>query len=197
MIKKYNQFVKGINEEFEMGEGQPAPVTRPAEPTTTPDTPTRPRPTRPGITPTEVPSEEDAPLAYGYGDSNDLPEEEGGEYQGQMLLNQLANELGTEVDDDGSINYEGKKINFYSETEKFHVDNKKFSTVEEVVNYLGGSNEDTENAHSKVLSKTHEHDEEPSFDETEGDLARRDLEDEMGAYESKSYRHTRLKKFGK
>jgi len=191
MIKKYNQFVKGINEEFEMGEGQPAPVTRPAEPTTTPDTPTRPRPTRPGITPTEVPSEEDAPLAYGYGDSNDLPEEEGGEYQGQMLLNQLANELGTEVDADGSINYEGKKINFYSETEKFHVDNKKFSTAEEVVNYLGGSNEDTENAH------THEHDEEPSFDETEGDLARRDMEDEMGAYESKSYRHTRLKKFGK
>lgn len=191
MIKKYNQFVKGINEEFEMGEGQPAPVTRPAEPTTTPDTPTRPRPTRPGITPTEVPSEEDAPLAYGYGDSNDLPEEEGGEYQGQMLLNQLANELGTEVDADGSINYEGKKINFYSETEKFHVDNKKFSTSEEVVNYLGGSNEAPENAH------THEHEEEPSFDETEGDLARRDLEDEMGAYESKSYRHTRLKKFGK
>jgi hypothetical protein len=191
MIKKYNQFVKGINEEFEMGEGQPAPVTRPAEPTTTPDTPTRPRPTRPGITPTEVPSEEDAPLAYGYGDSNDLPEEEGGEYQGQMLLNQLASELGTEVDTDGSINYEGKKINFYSETEKFHVDNKKFSTAEEVVNYLGGSNEAPENPH------THEHEEEPSFDETEGDLARRDLEDEMGAYESKSYRHTRLKKFGK
>ena len=191
MIKRYNQFVKGINEEFEMGEGQPAPVTRPSEPTTTPDTPTRPRPTRPGITPTEVPSEEDAPLAYGYGDSNDLPEEEGGEYQGQMLLNQLANELGTEVDADGSINYEGKKINFYSETEKFHVDNKKFSTAEEVVNYLGGSNEAPENSH------THEHEEEPSFDETEGDLARRDLEDEMGAYESKSYRHTRLKKFGK
>jgi hypothetical protein len=103
----------------------------------------------------------------------------------------LANELGTEVDTDGSINYEGKKINFYWETEKFHVDNKKFSTAEEVVNYLGGSNEAPENPH------THEHEEEPSFDETEGDLARRDLEDEMGAYESKSYRHTRLKKFGK
>jgi hypothetical protein len=185
MIKKYNQFVKGINEEFEMGEGQPAPITKPAEPTTTPDTPTRPRPTRPGITPTEVPSEEDAPLAYGYGEGNDLPEEEGGEYQGQMLLNQLANELGTEVDADGSVNYEGKKINFYSETEKFHVDGKKFSTVEEVVDYLG-SNESPEL-----------HDEEPSFDETEGDLANRDLEDEMGKFESKSYRHTRLKKFGK
>ena len=63
MIKRYNQFVKGINEEFEMGDGQPAPITRPSEPTTTPDI--RPRPTRPGITPTEVPSEEDAPLASG------------------------------------------------------------------------------------------------------------------------------------
>jgi hypothetical protein len=192
MIKKYNQFVKGINEEFEMGEGQPVPVTRPAEPTTTPDTPTRPRPTRPGITPTEVPSEEDAPLAYGYGEGNDLPEEEGGEYQGQMLLNQLANELGTEVAEDGSVNYEGKKINFYSETEKFHVDGKKFSTVEEVVDYLGGSNESPEHVHDDEVLE-----EEPSFDETEGDLARRDLEDEMGAFESKSYRHTRLKKFGK
>jgi len=189
MIKKYNQFVKGINEEFEMGEGQPAPITKPAEPTTTPDTPTRPRPTRPGITPTEVPSEEDAPLAYGHG--SELPEEEGGEYQGQMLLNQLASELGTEVDEDGSVNYEGKKINFYSETEKFHVDNKKFSTVEEVVDYLGGSNETPEHVHDDVLE------DEPSFEETEGDLARRDLEDEMGAFESKSYRHTRLKKFGK
>jgi hypothetical protein len=149
MIKRYNQFVKGINEEFEMGDGQPAPVTRPSEPTTTPDI--RPRPTRPGITPTEVPSEEDAPLAYGHIDElpeeedaplahiDELPEEEGGEYQGQMLLNQLANELGTEVDSDSSINYEGKKINFYSETEKFHVDNKKFSTVEEVVDYLNKS----------------------------------------------------------
>lgn len=192
MIKKYNQFVKGINEEFEMGEGQPAPITKPAEPTTTPDTPTRPRPTRPGITPTEVPSEEDAPLAYGYGEGNDLPEEEGGEYQGQYLLNQLANELGTEVEADGSINYEGKKINFYSETEKFHVDNKKFSTAEEVIDYLGGSNEAPEHVHDDEVLE-----EEPSFEETEGDLARRDLEDEMGAFESKSYRHTRLKKFGK
>jgi hypothetical protein len=121
----------------------------------------------------------------------ELPEEEGGEYQGQILLNQLANELGTEVEADGSINYEGKKINFFSETEKFHVDNKKFSTAEEVVAYLGSSNEAPEHTH------THEHEEEPSFDETEGDLARRDLEDEIGAFESKSYRHTRLKKFGK
>jgi len=53
-IKKYQRFV----EEFVMDT-----ETKPSTPITTPDTPTRPRPTRPGITPTEVPSEEDAPLA--------------------------------------------------------------------------------------------------------------------------------------
>ena len=97
MIKRYNEFVNGkVNEDFETID----PMIE--EP----------------ITDTESEVEE-APVA-------ELPEEEGGEYQGQMLLNQLANELGTEVGEDGSINYEGKKINFFSETEKFHVDNKKF-----------------------------------------------------------------------
>jgi hypothetical protein len=169
MIKRYNEFVTGkVNEEFDMDsmDAMEAPIVE--EP----------------IADTESEVEE-APVA------DELPEEEGGEYQGQILLNQLANELGTEVEADGSINYEGKKINFFSETEKFHVDNKKFSTAEEVVAYLGSSNEAPEHTH------THEHEEEPSFDETEGDLARRDLEDEIGAFESKSYRHTRLKKFGK
>ncbi len=54
-IKKYSRFV----EEFVMTgtETKPAPTTTPA-PTTVP----RPR-TRPGIAPTETPSEEDAPLA--------------------------------------------------------------------------------------------------------------------------------------
>lgn len=61
--------------------------------------------------------------------------EEEGQYEGTKKLNQLASELGTEVVDN-TINYEGKKINFYSETEKFHVDNKKFKTIEEVLNYL-------------------------------------------------------------
>jgi hypothetical protein len=160
MIKRYNEFVTGkVNEEFDM-DSMEAPIVE--EP----------------IADTESEVEE-APA--------ELPEEEGGEYQGQILLNQLANELGTEVEVDGSINYEGKKINFYSETEKFHVDNKKFSTVEEVVNYLGGSNESPEHTHTHE----HEEEEEPSFDETEGDLARRDLEDEIGAFESKSYKHTR------
>ena len=164
MIKRYNEFVTGkVNEEFDM-DSMEAPIVE--EP----------------IADTESEVEEDP---------SELPEEEGGEYQGQILLNQLANELGTEVDADGSINYEGKKINFFSETEKFHVDNKKFSTAEEVVAYLGSSNELPEHTH------THEHEEEPSFDETEGDLARRYLEDEIGAFESQSYRQTRQKKIGK
>lgn len=159
MIKRYNQFVQGkVNEHFTGLDSHPDLESQ--------------------LEPTEIETSEveEAPVA-------ELPEEEGGEYQGQMLLNQLANELGTEVDEDGSINYEGKKINFYSETEKFHVDNKKFSTAEEVVNYIGGSNESPEH--------THTHEEEPSFDETEGGLAHRDLEDEMGAFESKSYKSTR------
>ena len=162
MIKRYNQFVQGkVNEEFDM-DAMEAPIVDMPEAEEVPVS--------------ELPEVEEGP-------ETELPEEEGGEYQGQILLNQLANELGTEVDADGSINYEGKKINFFSETEKFHVDNKKFSTAEEVVNYLGGSNESPEH--------THTHEEEPSFDETEGDLARRDLEDEIGAFESKSYKHTR------
>jgi len=68
--------------------------------------------------------------------------EEEGQYEGTKKLNQLASELGTEVVDN-AINYEGKKINFYSETEKFHVDNKKFKTIEEVLNYLNISKETT------------------------------------------------------
>jgi hypothetical protein len=184
MIKRYNQFVQGrTNEEFEMGEGQPSPSTAPAEPTTVPDTPTRPRPTRPGPTPTEIPSEQDAPLAYGYND--ELPEEEGGEYQGQYLMNQLATELGVEVDSDGSINYEGNKINFYSETEKFHVGNKKFAKVEEVIDYLNSSKGES----SEEVEMSNEIESDLDSNEIE------ELENNEEKFESKSYKHTRLKKF--
>ena len=62
--------------------------------------------------------------------------EEEGEYIGTKQLKALSKALGVEVVDN-SINYEGKKINFYSETEKFHIDNKKFKTVDEVLDYLG------------------------------------------------------------
>jgi len=190
MIKRYNQFVKGVNEEFEMGEGQPSPITRPA-PTTTPDTPTRPRPTRPGITPTEIPSEEDAPLAYGQG--SDLPEEEGGEYMGQKMMADLASELDTEIGSDGSINYNGKKVNFYSETEMFHVDKKKFKTADEVINYLEGSapdNKSMEEENDDMLARQ-EHS--PSKEDMDELMAAHDDDDfieEEEEFESKSYKRT-------
>ncbi len=135
MIKKYGQFIKGktTNEEFHMGAEpeqapDPTPTTTPTTPR--PENPPRPRPERPGIMPTHTPSEEDAPMAM-----TDLPEEEEGDYKGQTLMAELANKLGVKVEN-GAINYNGKKINFYSETEKFHVDKKKFETSDEVIQYL-------------------------------------------------------------
>ena len=55
LIKKFDSFLS----EKLVAAAEPAPVTTPT-PTTTPTTP---KPSRPGITPTEVPSEEDSPLA--------------------------------------------------------------------------------------------------------------------------------------
>ena len=90
-------------------------------------------------------------------------EEEGGDiYSAKM--NQLAQVLGTEVTDKNTIEYDDKQIIFPSETEMFHVDNKKFKTVEEVANYLEVS--------AKVENEV----------------------EEMELQESKSYRAKRLKK---
>ena len=185
MIKRYNQFVKGkVNEDFTMVDPETKPVTAP--PTTTPDT----RPSRPGVVPTTIPSEEDAPLArYEEG------EEEGGEYIGKKMMNDLSRELGTDIDDDGSINYNGKKVNFYSETEKFHVDKKKFDTVEDVLNYLEGSNEEPKMTPEEENEMTGEIEGERKvgLDDIDED----EFEDGDIAFESKSYRKTRLKKFKK
>jgi hypothetical protein len=64
-------------------------------------------------------------------------EEEGDIYSAKM--NQLAQMLGTEVTDTNTIEYDGKQVIFPSETEMYHVDNKKFKTAEEVANYLDSS----------------------------------------------------------
>ena len=92
MIKRYNQFVSGkVNEEFDMDVDMEneAPIV-------------------------EEPIADNETSEVGEAPEAELPEEEGGEYQGQILMNQLANELGTEISEDGSINHEGKKINFFS-----------------------------------------------------------------------------------
>ena len=70
-------------------------------------------------------------------------EEESGEYRGTVMMNQLAEMLGSEVINN-EIKYDGKEINYYSETDKFHVDGEKFETPEEVMNYLNGRNDTTE-----------------------------------------------------
>jgi hypothetical protein len=73
----------------------------------------------------------------------DMSEEEE-EYIGTKLLQDLADELGTEVVNN-KVEFEGKVINFYSETEKFHIGNKKFSTVKEVVDFLKGDHSEMQN----------------------------------------------------
>ena len=175
MIKRYNQFVQGkVNEHFTGLDSHPDLESQLDEPTE--------------IETSEV---EETPVV-------ELPEEEGGEYQGQMLLNQLANELGTEVDEDGSINYEGTKINFYSETEKFHVDNKKFSTAEEVVNYLGStqmtSDEEDEMTGEREGERKVGLDEIENLEDGSDFTTVEDDDDDWNnenSFESKSYKSTR------
>lgn len=161
-IKKYTDFLK-TNEEFVLGSPADAPVVKPKEPTVIPGIEERPAP--PSIVPDEGQSDLPAPAKA------ELPEEEGGEYQGQRMMNDLAGVLGTKIEADGSINFEGKKINFYSETEKFHVDKKKFDTVEQVLNYID----------SQDTNKLSDIDED---DFEKGDVA----------FEAKSYRFSRKRK---
>ena len=82
-------------------------------------------------------------------------EEESGEYQGTKLMKELAEMLGAEVTNN-EIDYNGHKIHYYSETEAFHVDRKKFDNIEEVVAYLEGESE--EHTH------THKHELEPALE---------------------------------
>lgn len=129
-IKKYNQFVK-TNEEFvdtPSLDTKQAPTrpergteTIPGRPGTTPST----RPSRPSVVPGKKPSEEDAPLA-----SND-------EYVGTRKMKELAAALPDAKLENGTLYYDDKEINFYSETEKFHIGRKRFDDVKDVLNYLG------------------------------------------------------------
>jgi hypothetical protein len=80
--------------------------------------------------------QDDASTLIGNNMNDDQEEEEGHEYEGTKLMSELAQKLGTEITNN-SIDYNGKKINFFSETESFHVDKKKFKTIDEVLSYLG------------------------------------------------------------
>ena len=81
------------------------------------------------------------------GEGEEEEGEESGEYKGESEMKRLANLLGTDVVNN-QIEFEGKKINYYSETEKFHVGKKKFKTPEEVIDYLEGGSEGSEKMRS-------------------------------------------------
>ena len=58
-----------------------------------------------------------------------------------VIINQFLNNQETKKniksrDTNNSIDYNGKKINFFSETESFHVDKKKFKTIGEILHQL-------------------------------------------------------------
>jgi hypothetical protein len=116
-------------------------------------------------------------------DEDYLDEEEGVDLY-TSKLKELADALGTEVKD-GKVEYEGKQIIFPSETEKYHVGNKKFNTVEEVVNFLNGNSQAQPQATEKSIGRegdfSLEREDEYSMDEEE--------------LESKSYKNRRLKKW--
>lgn len=69
--------------------------------------------------------------------TNQLSEIEEGEsgYIGDKLLKELAEKTGG-VLEGNSVTIDGKKVDFFSETEAFHVDGEKFKTVDEVINHL-------------------------------------------------------------
>lgn len=154
MIKRYNQFVKenmDLNTGFEEEEGDFSPELGDE---------------------LGYDEEEGQNVVTDEYEEEEQPEEEGDIYQNK--LQELSSALGTEVED-GKIMYNGKKIIFPSETEMFHVDGKKFKTVEEVVNYLEGSEERPSTQMERDLV------EEPEM--------------ELELQESKSYKNTR--KFNK
>lgn len=117
----------------------------------------------------EMPGDDEKPSEITDSDE-EAEEEEGHQYNGNKMLAELADKLGTDVINN-SVEYNGKKINFFSETEMYHVDRKKFKTADEVVEYL--------NSESNV--------EEPSSNF--GDVHQE--EEELAMQESKSYRRTR------
>lgn len=132
MIKRYNQFVKGVNENidessFEETEGKLAAQDLEDEN-----------------------DYKDLSMYNPYYDDKDSVEEEEEEAGDifQNKLQELASLLGEEVED-GKVIHNGKEIIFPSETEMYHVEKKKFKTAEEVVNYLSMGQKNESKRHNK------------------------------------------------
>jgi hypothetical protein len=173
ILKKFDSYIKEdlatMAEPAIKPSTTPAPATPTIEPGTKPERRDRPTPIR-----RDRPAVEPDPQAKMKMDAT----EEEGTYIGTQMIQDLADALGTEVIDN-AVQYEGKTINFYSETEKFHVNKKKFATVEEVVEHLTGG----QSAIEKEMRESEEEkanqmiEDESMEDEFEEEVE--DLEDEM------------------
>lgn len=134
MIKKYGQFIdKKTNEEFVLGSEaptkpgvSPTPDVKPGTAQPLPSEPISPSPIRRERTsPVPAPSKAEAQM-----------EEEGSDLY-TTKMQELADILGVDFSG-GQIVYNGKKIIFPSETEKYQIEGVKkgFNTAEEVVSEL-------------------------------------------------------------
>ncbi len=74
---------------------------------------------------------EDTQSEYNENEIND----ESDVYIGDKMMKELATKLGVEIINN-HIEYDGNIINYYSETEKFHIGNKKFDDVESIYDFL-------------------------------------------------------------
>jgi hypothetical protein len=95
----------------------------------------------------EIVGQDDEFMDYDGDDASTLPgnnmndtegegEEEEYEYEGTKLMKELADKLGVKVENN-SINFDGKKIEYFSETGAFAIDRKgKYKTADEVVDKL-------------------------------------------------------------
>jgi hypothetical protein len=177
MIKRYNEFVeKKTNEEFVFAD--PKPATQPTKPGTIEKPITPEEPVLPGPIRRERTSPIPAPAKAQY------EEEEEGVDLYTNKLQELADLLGVEVEN-GYVVYNGKKIMFPSETEKYQIEGVKkgFTTAQEVLNELEKSVSNS--AQSLRVKET-----EQELTSLEDD----EMEEEIEKMESKSYKNSRLKR---
>ena len=183
MIRRYNDFVKGkVNEDLTMAE--PRRSTERTTPEVMPGITEKPG-VMP-ITPSPIRRERTSPVPAPAKMEVEQEEEEGGDKY-KKIITDLAAQLGTEVSEDGTIDYNGQKINFYSETDMFHVGKKKFKTADEVVSYL----EDSKPSEEVEIEKDHS----PSKEDMDELMNAHDdddfIKEEEEKFESKSYKSTR------
>lgn len=174
MIKKYNQFVNDrINEDVENFEDD-LDINQ----------------QEPELADNEL--EEELDEFENESEEEEMEEEGGDVYNAK--LQEVADKLGAEVSN-GKVEYNGKKIIFPSETEMYHVGNKKFKTADEVVSFLEGESNrlaDDEADNMKLDDTPRE------MTEEEADIEADEMDEDerfTSMRESKSYKNTR--KFNK